>query len=106
MPSTEGANKSHAGLIYLHRQAHHQPFPIDYHATSPQPESTQHGGTRIGVEPPKDQKASDRHKRQRKSDNKLIEALEELFVPRNARGQFKKDRLGTSKSQCSCLLGG
>jgi hypothetical protein len=48
---------------------------------------------------PKDLKATRRLKGQRKSDNENIEALYELFVPKDAEVRWKKDRLGTSTSQ-------
>ncbi|KAI0248316.1 hypothetical protein BJV78DRAFT_1284921 [Lactifluus subvellereus] len=48
-----------------------------------------------GVKQPKDLKATRRLQGQRKSDNENIEALRELFVPKDAEVRWKKDRLGT-----------
>jgi hypothetical protein len=56
------------------------------------------------VKRPKDLKATKRLQGQRKSDNENIEALRELFVPRDAEVRWKKDRLGTSTSQHPYLL--
>lgn len=51
-----------------------------------------------GIKQPKDLKATRRLQGQRKSDNENIEALRELFVPKDAEVKWKKDRLGTSTS--------
>jgi hypothetical protein len=67
--------------------------------TSPQPENTQRGRSRKGVKQPKDPKATNRLKHQRKSDDEIIEILYEMIVPRDAKVKWKKDRLPTSESQ-------
>ncbi|KAI0248330.1 hypothetical protein BJV78DRAFT_1156633 [Lactifluus subvellereus] len=65
--------------------------------TSPQLERTEHGRIRNPKDrPSKYQKATNRLKSQRKSDNENIEALCRLFVPKDAEVRWKKDRLGTN----------
>jgi len=75
--------------------ADHQFLQYGASPTSPQSERTEHGRIRNPKDrPPKYEKATNRLKAQRKSDDDNIKALCELFVPRDAGVRLKKNRLG------------